>query len=215
MKIIKRILKGVLFILAIPVLYLVISLILTVIPVNTTDIETDKTETIYLSTNGVHLHIILEKKDVSESLMKGLVHSAPDNFFSFGWGDEAFYLNTPAWSDLTFKNAFNALLPGGSSLIHITRYRHVRAHWVEIKVSQSELARVNKLILQSFRTTAGGDKMLLKGKGYTKDDDFYKAEGTYSCFKTCNSWVNTIFKKSGLESCLWTPFDFGLINRYQ
>ena len=60
-----------------------------------------------------------------------------------------------------------------------------------------------------------GTKIILKNKGYTSNDDFYKAKGNYSCFKTCNSWVNTGFKESGLTSCLWTPFDFGLLNKYQ
>ncbi|WP_340066600.1 DUF2459 domain-containing protein [Ascidiimonas aurantiaca] len=214
-KIIKKVLKVLMLVLAIPAIYLAVSLILTFIPVNTSYTAVNKTERIYLSTNGVHLHIILEKKDVSQPLIKGLAHFPSDNFFSFGWGHEDFYLNTPTWSDLTFANAFNALFLRGSSLIHLTRYRNLQTHWIEVKVSKSELARINELILQSFNTKVNGDKMLLKGKGYTENDDFYKAVGKYSCFNTCNSWVNTIFKKSGLRSCLWTPFDFGLIYKYK
>ncbi|MBL4888255.1 MAG: DUF2459 domain-containing protein, partial [Flavobacteriaceae bacterium] len=47
------------------------------------------------------------------------------------------------------------------------------------------------------------------------NDDFYKANGSFSCLKTCNSWANSAFKESGLKSCFWTPFDFGLINKYK
>jgi len=209
------IIKWILFVLAIPIIYLVVALILSLITVNKTDTEVDNAETIYLSTNGVHLNIILEKKDLHKSLMKGLVHFPSDNFFSLGWGDEVFYLNTPTWSDLKFRTAFNALFLKGHSLIHLTRYRHAQTNWVEIKISRSELSKINELILQSFRTDANGNKILLKGEGYYNNDDFYKAKGSLSCFKTCNSWVNTIFKKSGLKSCLWTPFDFGLINKYK
>lgn len=215
MKTIRKIIKWILSALAIPIIYLVVSFILTFITVNNTDTDVDNTETIYLSTNGIHLSIILEREDLPPSFVNGLVCSPSDNYLSIGWGDEVFYLNTPTWSDLTFKNAFNALFLKSSSLIHLTRYRRPQTNWVEIKVSKSELNNINELILQTFLTDSNGDKILLKGEGYSDNDDFYKAKGSYSCFKTCNSWVNTIFKKSGLKSCLWTPFDFGLINKYR
>ena len=37
------------------------------------------------------------------------------------------------------------------------------------------------------------------------------AEGSYSCVKTCNSWVNLALKESDLKSCLWTPYHFRII----
>jgi hypothetical protein len=30
-----------------------------------------------------------------------------------------------------------------------------------------------------------------------------------------NTWVNEAFKKSGLKACLWTPFDFILIEKHK
>lgn len=215
MKTIKKIIKWILLVLAIPIIYLIVALISSLITVNNTDTEGDNTETIYLSTTGVHMNIILRKKDMHKSLMKGLVHSPSDNYFSFGWGDEDFYLNTPTWADLKFRTAFNALFLKGSSLIHLTRYIDTQSYWLEIKISKLELNKINELILQSFSTDINGNKMLLMGEGYYNNDDFYKAKGSLSCFKTCNTWVNTIFKKSGLKACLWTPFDFGLINKYK
>jgi len=215
MKTLKKIIKWTAFVLSIPMLYLVLSLILTFIGVNTTDTEDDNTETIYISTNGVHLNIILNKKDTDGFLLKDLVHNPSEQFLSFGWGDEMFYLNTPTWSDLTLKTTFSALFLKGPALIHVSRYQHEQPNWIAIKVSQSELRKVNALILQSFIKDENGSKTLLKGKGYSRYDNFYKAHGHYSAFKTCNTWVNTIFKQSGLKCCLWTPFDFGLINKYK
>ena len=69
--------------------------------------------------------------------------------------------------------------------------------------------------MRTFILNEKGEKILLKNKGYTSRDDFYKAKGSFSFYKTCNSWVNTGFKKSGLKACLWTPFDFGLMNKYR
>lgn len=63
--------------------------------------------------------------------------------------------------------------------------------------------------------SSNNQKIRLIGKGYSVLDDFYKAKGSYSLIKTCNTWVNSGFKYSGLRASLWTPFDFGLINQYQ
>jgi len=57
--------------------------------------------------------------------------------------------------------------------------------------------------------------MILPDKGYTKIDDFYRAKESYSYFNTCNSWVNKGFKESGIKACYWTPFDFGLLKKFE
>lgn len=214
MRIIKKILKWFFYLALIPIGYLLISLFLTIITVEKKDKQSISNKTIFLSTNGVHLNVILLKKDISSDLIEGISHSSNENYFSFGWGDENFYLNTPTWGDLTFRNGFNALFINSTTLIHLTRYKKKYNDWVEIKISENELNRINLYLINSFKKDSEGKKILLPNKGYTTNDDFYKAIGRYSCFNTCNSWINTGFKESGLKSCYWTPFDFGLINKY-
>jgi uncharacterized protein (TIGR02117 family) len=148
-------------------------------------------------------------------LLLGLKQELTDRYLSFGWGDENFYINTPEWSDLTLKSAFKAMFLKSSTLMHVTRYRFEQSDWIEIKISEAELRKLNLYLYHTFQVTDNGMKIILENKGYTAIDDFYKAKGSYSCFKTCNSWVNTGFKESGLKSCLWTPFDFGLMNKYE
>lgn len=211
----RKIIKTILFILGIPLLYMTVSLILTFIPVNISDNEKENTEVVYLSSNGVHLDIVLKKEDLSEELKKGLVYGQSDHYFSFGWGDREFYLNTPTWSDLTLKTAFTAVFLNGPSVMHITRHKRLQNHWVKVELSRSELHKINALIQKTFDKNPSGKKVLLIAEGYSSQDEFYRARGSYSWFKTCNSWVNTTFKKSGLKSCLWTPFDFGLLHKYR
>ena len=55
---------------------------------------------------------------------------------------------------------------------------------------------------------------MLQGYTYGNNDQFYEAVGSYSCFKTCNTWTNQALKESKLKACLWTPFDFGIISKY-
>jgi len=215
MKILRKILKWFLYLLLIPIGYIIISLILTLITINETGLSIENNKEIFLSTNGVHLNIIISITELNIELKEGLEFTQDEKYFSFGWGDENFYLNTPTWSDLTFSNAFNALFLKSSTLIHLTKYKQIKKSWTKIILSESELKKLNEFISESFKKDVKGNKIILANSGYSRNDAFYKANGSYSCFKTCNSWVNTAFKESGLKSCLWTPFDFGLINKYK
>ncbi|MCF6268661.1 MAG: TIGR02117 family protein [Melioribacteraceae bacterium] len=215
MKILQKIAKWFLYFLCIPIGYIIISLILTFITVNKTELNIEKNKEIYLSTNGVHLNIIIYIDELNVELKKGLRFTQDEKYFSFGWGDENFYLNTPTWNDLTFGNTFKALFLNSSSVIHLTKYKHINTFWTKVVLSESELEKLNQFISESFKKDESGNKIIIANSGYSRNDDFYKANGSYSCFKTCNSWVNSAFKESGLKSSLWTPFDFGLINKYE
>ncbi len=215
MKVVKIILKWLLYILVIPIVYLVVSLVLTEITIDRKATSTISNNTVFLNTNGVHLNIVLPRKDINYNLLKDLLYSQTENYISFGWGDENFYINTPTWNDLTFTNAFQAMFLKSSTLMHVTRYEQKQNDWVKIEINKSELQKLNEYILNTFKKDEKGNKIILKSKGYSRVDDFYKAKGSYSCFKTCNSWINSAFKESELKSCYWTPFDFGLIKKYK
>ena len=215
MKTITKIAEYLLYFLVIPIIYLLTSLALTKVTIEKKDNTSVCNKTLYLSTNGVHLDIILPKKDIDYSLLKGLNHEETDKYLSFGWGDENFYINTPTWNDLTFKNAFSALFLKSASLMHVTRYQDKKDDWIEIKVTNTEFQKLNNYINTSFIKDENENIIILKNKEYSSNDNFYKANGSYSCLNTCNTWVNSGFKKSDLKSCYWTPFDFGLLKKYQ
>lgn len=210
----KKILKYFLYFLLLPTSYLVISLLLSAITIDRKVEQQVSNKSIYLSTNGVHLDVVLTKRDMHPILLADLKRAPSDNYLSFGWGDADFYINTPTWGDLTFKNAFKAMFLKSATLMHVTRYQSKRADWIEIQITEKELDKLNTYLINTFKTNGKGMKMILENQGYSSIDDFYHAKGSYSCLKTCNSWVNSGFKESGLKSCLWTPFDFGLMNKY-
>ncbi|MCR9253767.1 MAG: DUF2459 domain-containing protein [bacterium] len=212
-KLLKILLKSVAVLLLIPVLYLIVSFILMSITVNKSTPE-DAENVIYLNTNGVHLDVIIKKKDLPFNLKKGMRFRPTDNYFAFGWGEEDFYVNTPDWSDLKFTTAFKALFLENTTLVHMARYNRVRSDWVEVKVTDDQLKSIINYVSETFAKDENGDVIILPGKGYKSHDDFYKANGSYSLFFTCNSWVNNGFKQSGIKSCFWTPFDFGLLGKY-
>lgn len=214
MRWIKKILRWLIYLIMVPIAYGIIALILTTITISREDQLEAQNSVIYLSTNGVHLDIIIPKVSLDSTILSGLRHHENDQFFAFGWGDENFYINTPTWNDLTFSNAMGALFLNSSTLMHVTRHQNSKTDWTAIDISLSELKKLTLYLQSSFKTEANGDKIWLPNQGYGNNDDFYRANGNYSCLNTCNSWVNSGFKTSGLKACLWTPFDFGLLNKY-
>ena len=214
MKLFRKLLRFLFYVLLIPVGYLVVSLVLTAITVPREAKDQPADQVIYLNTNGVHLDIVLPRAAMTADLSKDLKRTDADAYMSFGWGDENFYINTPTWGDLTFANAFRALFLESTTLMHLTRYRNKQDDWVEVRLSVEELEKINTYLVNSFKPDGNGNKEMLKDAGYGSRDDFYKANGSYSCIKTCNTWVNTALKESGLKACLWTPFDFGLMGKY-
>ena len=50
---------------------------------------------------------------------------------------------------------------------------------------------------------------------YRDHDAFYEGVGTYSLFRTCNTWANKALKVSGQKACLWTPVDKGMFYQYR
>ena len=214
-RIAKSILKVGLVLFLFPVLYVLVSLITSGITVNNNEKKTDKNKIIYLNTNGIHLDIVIPRNELSTEFLDGVYYEEGENYLSFGWGDEDFYLNTPEWSDLTFSIGFKALFLNSSTLIHLTRYNNKRKNWVEVKLDNEKLEKLIHYIQSSFQTDKANNKIMLLGESYSAKDNFYKANGSYSAINTCNSWVNTGFKQSGLRACLWTPYDFGLLRKYK
>ncbi|EDP97694.1 DUF2459 domain-containing protein [Kordia algicida OT-1] len=215
MKFIKKTIKWIVCILLIPIVYVLISFICTAITVNG-ETPQETPHTIYLSTNGVHLDIVISKNNLQEKLRKQLQEKLDDvSYISFGWGDENFYLNTPTWEDLTFSNAFSAMFLKSNTLMHVTTHEVRRNSWVVIQVSEEQLTRLNLFISETFQQDKKRNSVKLLEKSYGNFDSFYKANGSYSCFKTCNTWVNQALKESKIKACLWTLFDDGLLNKHR
>lgn len=215
MKTFLKILKWIGFMLLIPIFYFVLSFLFIYITIYRETQNPDSEKTIFLSTNGVHLGIVIPREVVSESLTAGIKNQELAKYLSFGWGDENFYLHTLTWNDLTFNNASTALFLNSPTLMHVTQYPTKQDKWVAVNISKDELSSLTTFIEKAFRTNKKGQKIILDGKGYHKYDDFYRAKGSYSALNTCNSWANLGFKESGMKACFWTPFDFGLINKYK
>ncbi len=215
MRFVKKIIKWLLFLVAIPLGYLLVAVILSMLTVPKKNPTNLGITSVFLHTNGVHLDIIVAKKDLDNDLRTALPLATTDAYVAFGWGDADFYRHTPTWNDVTLKIALRALFLESSTAMHVTRHEQLQQGWVEVSVDAVELSKLNTYLYNSFQHTAKKKFIPLAAKGYGDNDMFYKAVGNYSCLHTCNTWVNTGFIESGLKASYWTPFDFGLLQKYK
>ena len=211
---IKRLLRILLVLLLLPVAYALLALLLGMVPLNRSGI-TGGEHNIHLTTNGVHLQLILTREDLSPDLLTGLPLRPDTRHVGFGWGDADFYLNTPEWADLTVKRAVVAAFLPSRTLVHVQRHRATATDWVAVPVDDDQLAALNAFLLESCERDEAGAKVLLPEAGYTAHDDFLRGTGRYTALRTCNTWVNDGLRRASLPASLWTPFDFAVLRWYR
>jgi len=179
--------------------------------------------TIYIKTNGVHTDIVVPVKNEQRDWSKEIkfsntkLNDTTMKFLAMGWGDKGFYLETPSWSDLTFRVAFKAAFALGNTAIHATFYDAILEDSAckKIMISNAQYARLISYISNSFKKDASGHFInIITKANYSARDAFYEANGSYSMFHTCNTWANTGLKNCGQKACLWTPFDTGIFLKY-
>lgn len=206
------------------IIYFIVAFTLPYISVNADFKPCKKDGTvIYLLTNGVHTDFVFplknEQKDWSKSINPSNTKSgcAFAKYISFGWGDKAFYLKTPEWSDLTFETAFNAVFHLGNAAIHVNFYDTVQENksCKRISINRETYQKLITYIEAGFDRDNTGNFVLIKGASYGDNDLFYEAKGAYSLFFTCNTWTNSGLKAAGMKACLWTPFYKGIFYQYR
>ena len=221
-KILKIVSVTVLALIASISLYLLSAFLLSRITVGPEENANDEVE-IYILTNGVHTDIVVPtsndaynwKDEISH--INELSNPASCKYLAIGWGDKGFYLNTPTWADLKFSTAFNAAFGLGTSAIHATYYSEMIESEVctKILISAAQYRRLTAFISESLQKDENGRSIVIETSAvYGETDAFYEANGTFSLFRTCNSWANEGLKSSGQKACLWTAFQNGIFSKY-
>lgn len=131
-----------------------------------------------------------------------------------GWGDQAFYLETRAWSDLRPGLAWRALFGGGPSVLHVYLLRGAPDSDCRfLTLSADAYRRLDAFVDAALLRDAAGETRPLHGHAYGRRDMFYAAAGAYSPVHTCNQWTTRALRAAGVETGLWTPFAGDVMRR--
>jgi uncharacterized protein (TIGR02117 family) len=207
-KVVKILLMAIFFLI---ISYLFFALLLSFLSTHPPREVCNSSKKIFITTNGIHLDIVIPVAELEPEFVKNIDIYKDTKYVSFGWGDKDFYINTPQWSDLKFRIAFKSLFLKSESAMHVTYYPVFYNDWRSVDLCPQQLDILKSYIKNSFKTDNDGNLKKLSFPGYSYNDSFFEAHGSFTLFRTCNVWVNNGLKKTGIKTSLWSPFDFGVL----
>lgn len=179
------------------------------IPANASWVQPTDGVRIFVEDNGIHTGIVMPvsaagvdwhgtfpASDLADPRYANLNHIA------VGWGDRAFYVETPTWADINPLVVSRAAIGSSRTVLHV---EHVPAP------PTGKAVRAIMLTPDQYRRLAAfiGGTMGTGGKvagGYGPNDVFYHARGSYSAIATCNEWTGRALRHAGIRVGAWTPF---------
>lgn len=199
---------------ALVVVYALAGMIGGVLPTNRHWTPPQQGVTIWVESNGVHTGIVMPKVAAGVD-WRGLArpeHLADPRYgrydhVSFGWGERAFYLETPTWADVKARTVLAAAIGSSRTLVHVDHLPRPRAG-----------ADVRQVVLRpdEYRRLAGHIAAYVvpggaRFRGYGGRDAFYESTGRYSAIATCNAWTGRALREAGVRVGAWTPFPGGVL----
>jgi uncharacterized protein (TIGR02117 family) len=187
------------------------------VPVNADWEEPDTGILLYVHDNGIHTGLVLPRQnaiadwsDLVRPEHLGDPRYASDHLL-FGWGDRAFYLETPSWSNLKASTALAALFGSEGTLLHVDHIGTPRVadDLRPIRVTPGQYRRIAAAIRSRFALDDDGQSQAIAGYGAA--DIFYAAHGRYNALATCNEWTGSVLRDAGVRMGAWTPFNFGVM----
>jgi uncharacterized protein (TIGR02117 family) len=129
----------------------------------------------------------------------------------FGWGGRAFYIETPAWSELKPVPLFKGLTMD-SSVIHADVAGEIiepSGHVAGFEIGADEYERLLSFIEASFARTDGRIEAI-PDTAYGPNDRFFEANGWFSAVVGCNTWTAKALREAGLRTGWWNPLPVSL-----
>lgn len=209
-KLFKRFFSILLLLLASTLLYIFTAFSLTFFPAHSSNINTNKNETIYILYDEMHSDIVLNLKSTTQpwaTLFPTLIKEER-GYITFGWGDKETYLNTPTWDKLKLSTALKALFTNSPSLMHVSYYPHLEAfqNLKKITLTKAQQRALEASIFKSFNFKAE------TYKGHRFNDLFQSSSYTYNLLNTCNTWTGKTLRDANISVSYWTPFSQNVID---
>jgi uncharacterized protein (TIGR02117 family) len=154
---------------------------------------------IYLVKLGWHTGLVIQPNDVDSTYFPEIRLFRDFKYIDIGWGDIEFYRNPGFDVGLAFKALFystpSTLRVEGFNF-DIMRYVGHSDVGYEIRVSRREFNMITRFISTTFLINNNNDVEIIE-KRYGGYISFFKANGRYTAFNTCNTWVSKAFNSAG------------------
>jgi uncharacterized protein (TIGR02117 family) len=164
-------------------------------------LQDDSLHTIYLIKQRWHTAVVFYKEDVDTTILPEVKYFSGAELIDVGWGDEAFYQHPDFDWDLAYQALF---YPTPSTLrmegifISMLEYFNLSEIVVELKINNEQLKILLNYITGTIWRDEKNEHKILSTQ-YLNRVYFFKANGSYHLFNTCNTWLARGLKQSGLE----------------
>ncbi len=163
--------------------------------------QDDSLKTIYLIKQRWHTAVVFHIEDVDSIILPEIKYFRNAEMIDIGWGDDAFYQHPDFDWDLAYHALFH---PTPSTLrvegIYITKqqYFDISEIVVELKINNEQLTILLNYIADTIWRDENGNYEILSTQ-YLNRVYFFKANGSYHLFNTCNTWLAKGLKQSGFD----------------
>jgi uncharacterized protein (TIGR02117 family) len=206
---IRRFARLVLFLAALPALYLVAAIAGAAIPVGAGDAATGTLEVLLIQ-GPIHTDFLLPLDDETKTVFGFLRDTGFDldhpgaDYLLMGWGGRTFYTTTPTWREVQARAIWRSVR-GDASVMRVDLAGPVPAT-VPVHRLQLDDATYARLLAAIRGSFAAGVPI----KGYGDYDMFFPASGRFDLGHTCNAWVGTMLREAGLRFGAWTPLPWSV-----
>ncbi len=152
----------------------------------------------YVVSHGWHTGVVVKRRNLiaaAPSLARDFVDG---QYLEIGWGDARFYQARTVTPDLVLR----AALWPTEAVIHVAEVpTNPRSYFslsevLEVSVPEAGYERLLRFIAGSLTRTADNE-VIKVGPGLYGNSWFYRAEGFFHTFNTCNTWVAEAIESSG------------------
>ena len=164
-------------------------------------VDKEEIHKIYFIKQNWHTAIVFSTRELDSQLFREYDLFSEFGLIDIGWGDEEFYQYPGFDSGLAFKALFYAtpstLRVEGISLTK-KEYFELSEIVIELNVSDEQFKNICAFINKTFYINDAGETSILNKKAGDKII-FYKSNGSYHLFNTCNTWLARGLRESGIE----------------
>ncbi len=156
---------------------------------------------IYLIKQYWHTAIVIDKNDIIPEILPEVEYFKDFSLLDFGWGDEEFYQYPDFDSGLAVKALFYATpstLRVEGIRVSKDTYFNISEIVVRILVTEEQLNKIVNYISSTFLRNNDGSPEILSEQGLGRII-FFKANGNYHLFNTCNTWLTSCLVSAGIE----------------
>lgn len=205
---IRRAMRWLAWLLAIPLAYVVAGFIGALIPGDHVPVDGVPGVTIGLVSGPIHYDFLLPINAQSRAAFDfaetgGVPVNHPDaQWLLVGWGGEAFYTTVGSYADLSARAVLKGVF-GDGSVLRVDALGQIEqtAGIQTLSITATQYAA----LLGAITNSVNPDRAIVRASNTTTRAAFFQGVDRFHIRHTCNVWVGDMLRAAGVRFGIWTP----------